>query len=232
MNITIAAAAEGLNQFVNQNGDRINQILRNGLEWERDLPRVACEDAYTGQDIDVADLLQPYQPGFTPNNAEAYDGITSFLRPMKVDLLFTAEQLEKFRRKWRPNWFTPNPEDIRNTYAGYVLGQHVLPVVMDNLNEASYKGEYSAPTVGTPGAVLESVDGFEKSITDQINAGRLVPINTGALVEATMEAQVRNFCKALPTAYRYKPGKIYMNKTNAQKYADNYAANHPNHREI
>lgn len=230
--ITIEAAAAGLNQFVNKNGSQINQMLKTGLEFERDLPKIACEDAYTGQDIDVGSLLQPYQPAFTPNNTEAFDGITNFLRPMKVDLLFTAEQLEKFRQKWKPNWFTPNPEDIRSTYAGYLLGQHVLPQLTEEVNLASYKGAFSAPTAGTPGAVLDSVDGFETNIVAQINAGRLVPINTGALVEATMEAQIRTFCKGVPMPYRYKQGTLYMSKTNAQKYADNYADNHPNHREI
>lgn len=225
--VTLTDASNAMNQFCVQFGPRINQIMRQGLEFERDLEQVQCEHTYTGTDVNVSDALQPYQSQFTPNNTEEFTGIDSTLRPAKVDLLFTAAQLEQFFSKWKCNWFTPDPNEIRSTYAGYVIGQHILPKLIEELNLASYAGEYVAPTAGTPGAVLESFDGFETNVLTHISDGRLTPITTGALVESTMVAQVRAFCKAVPEPYRYKTGKIYMSKTNAQKYADNYQTAYP-----
>lgn len=220
--ITIAGAAAGLNQFANKFSDKIHQSLKDQLEFDVMLPQVSCDESYTGQEITVSGMLQPYQHQFTPNNEEEFDGITSTIQVAKVDLQFTAEQLEKFKNKWRNNWFTPNPEDIRSTYAGYVMGQHILPQLGEELNEASYKGATAAIVPGTPGAILESFDGYATRIAGHITDGRLVPITTGALVEGTMVTQVRNFCKAIPRQYRYKKGTLFMSKTNAQKYADNY----------
>lgn len=220
--ISIEAAAAGLNQFVNRFGNKINSVMRQGLEFERELPFQPCEYAYTGQDVAISSILQPYQPGFTPNNTETYDGITSYLKPIKTDVGFTAEQLEKFFSKWAANDFTPDPAAIQTGYASRLIDEVILPKVMEELNLVSWLGEYVAPTTGTPGAALESVDGFAKAISDQIAAGRLTEITTGALVASTMVQQVRDFCNDVPEPYRYMRGKIFMSKTRAQEYSNAY----------
>lgn len=222
--ITIDAAAAGLNQFVQRFGPQIQQLLKQGLEFERDLPFVQAEYAYTGQDVALSTLLQPYQAAFTPSNAETFDGITSYLKPVKVDLLFDAIQLEKFFSRWATNWFTPDPMQQQQGYAGYLLNNHVLPQVLEDLNSVSWAGEYAAPTPGTAGAMLTSVDGFKKGIADQVTAGRLTPITTGALAPSTTMEQVRDFCKEIPEPYRYRSGKLFMSKSHAQNYSDNYKA--------
>lgn len=219
--VTIAAASTGLNQFVQRNSDRISQSLQVGLEFENDLPFVEADYAYVGQDVAISGGFQPYQAQFTPNNTEAFDGITNLLRPVKVDLQFTADQLEKFFSRWRANWFNADPSLIQSTYAGYVIQNHILPSVIEDMNQASWSGVYSAPTPGTAGAASASVDGFAKTIADQITATRLTPITTGAIT--TMDvATVRAFCADIPEPYRYRQGKIFMSKTHAQSYSDNY----------
>jgi hypothetical protein len=220
--ISIEATAAGLNQFQTRFGPKIHSLMRQGLEFERELPFVGADYAYTGQDVAVGDILQPYQSGFTPNNTENYDGIDNFLRPVKADLQFTAEQLEKFFSKWKYNWFTPDSAAIERGYSAYIINQVIIPKLLEELNLASWAGEFVAPTPGTPGAVLESVDGFKKNIEAQITAGRLSEVMTGSLVASTMVAQVREFCNDIPEPYRYKSGKIFMSKTRAQEYSDNY----------
>jgi hypothetical protein len=220
--ISIEATAAGLNQFATRFGPRINSLMRQGLEFERELPFVGADYAYTGQDVAVGDILQPYQSGFTPNNTENFDGIDNFLRPIKADLQFTAEQLEKFFSRWKYDWFTPDAADIERGYSAYMINQVIMPKLLEELNLASWAGDYVAPTPGTPGAVLESVDGFAKNIMAQVTANRLSEIGTGVLVASTMVAQVREFCNEVPQPYRYKSGKIFMSKTRAQEYSDQY----------
>jgi len=61
-----------------------------------------------------------------------------------------------------------------------------------------------------------------------VTAGRLVPLVTGAwpvaptIGDGDVVAYVRDFCKLIPEPYRYKVGKIFMSKTKAQLYADDY----------
>lgn len=219
--ITIAAASAGLNQFVNKNSAKIHSLMRQELEFERELPFVQADYAYTGVETTVGSVLQPYQSQFTPNNAETFDGITSILRPIKVDLQFDDEQLQKFYSKWAANWFDPDPEGKRMTYAQYMIQNHIMPLIIEDLNKASWAGAYSAPTPGTAGAVLDSVDGFKTQIATHITDSRLTPINTGVI--STMDvATVRAFVAGIPEPYRYRKGKIFMSKTHAQSYSDDY----------
>lgn len=219
--ITIAAASAGLNQFVNKNSAKIHSLMRQELEFERELPFVQADYAYTGVEVTAGSVLQPYQSQFTPNNAETFDGITSILRPIKVDLQFDDEQMQKFYSKWAANWFDPDPEGKRMTYAQYVIQNHIMPLVLEDLNKASWNGSYSAPTPGTAGAVLDSVDGFATQIATHITDGRFTPINTGVTPTYNV-ATVRTWCNSIPEPYRYRRGKIFMSKSHAQVYSDNY----------
>ena len=219
--ISIDAAATALNQFVARFSPQIQQSLRQGLELERELPFVTADYAYTGQDISLSALLQPYQSAFTPNNTESFDGITNYLRPIKVDLQFDAIQLEKFFSRWATNWFTPDPAQTQQGYAGYLINNHIVPQVLQDVNTVSWAGDYAAPTPGTAGPLLTAVDGFKKAITAQIAAGRLTPITSAPVTTDPLNV-VRDFCEDIPEPYRYRTGKLFMSKTNAQKYSDAY----------
>lgn len=225
--ITIGTTGNALGQFCVRYGNQINQTLRQGLEFESDLDMVSADYAYQGQDVDVTDILQPYQKAFTPNNSETFDGVLNTLQIGKVDLSFDWEQLIKFYDKWRCNWFEAGRDPNEHSYPRYIMESVIMPKVMDELNAASWAGEYAAPTPGTAGAFLTTFDGFGTKITAAIANSDLTPIATGVLDASTMVAQVRDMCKALPIRYRYVPGVIEMSKTNAQMYADDYQAKYP-----
>lgn len=220
--ITIEALAEGLNQVSQQFSTIIHDTLRTGLEFETQVPMVETDYAYTGQKVSLGQVLQPYQYQFTPVNSETFDGITSYLKPIKSDLLFSADQLEDFFSKWRPSWFTPDPNKTQMGYAQYVIQNHILPKITEDLNTLSWSGEYAAPTPGTAGALAGSVDGFKVNLETHISDGLISPLAVGAIVPSSMVDQVREFCQLIPEPYRYRKGIIFMSKTNAQYYADNY----------
>ncbi|MEL7118622.1 MAG: hypothetical protein AAFO07_04255 [Bacteroidota bacterium] len=226
--ISIDATAQGLNQFSKKVSPKLHSKLRQELEWETFVPFVEADYAYSGEEMEVSDLTQPYQAQFTPNNQESYGGIDNFLRPIKIDTIYTAAQLEKFFSRYRANWFQTDPEKIRNGYFSYILNQIILPKAIEELNDIAWKGEYVAPTAGTPGAVLESCDGFRKFIADQVTAGNLTPLVTGAwpttftIGNGTIIDYIREACKLIPEPYRYRPGLIHMSKTKAQLYSDDY----------
>ena len=225
--ISIEETAAGLNQFMTRYSPQVHQKMKQGLEFETLIPVVNADYAYTGQDIVTSNVVQPYQSAFTPNNTEVYDGIDNRLRPLKVDVSFTAEQLEKFFSRWQAGWFTPDPEQTRPLYAAFIINNFIIPQALEDLNRASWAGEYAAPTPGTAGNYLASVDGFKKGIATQITAGRIEPITVGSVFGSDMVEYVREFCGLIPEPYRYKQGKIFMSKTNAQAYADKYQVKYP-----
>lgn len=226
-NISIEATVAGLNQYQTTFSPQIQARMRTDLEFEKLLPWGSTERLYTGQEIELTGGIQPYQPAFTPNGGESFDGIDNFVRPIKVDKLFSAEQVEKFFNGWKSNWFTPNANDLQRGYAAYIMNMHLLPLILEELNRAAWIGEYVAPTPGTPGTMAQSVDGFAKNLATQISAGRITVVPTGTLVPSTIAQQIReDFCKQIPEPYRYSTGKIFMSKTNAQAYSDAYKAEH------
>lgn len=226
MAITIAAAQTALNQFANRNSAQIHQSLKQTLEWETMLPFEPMDYAYTGVEMEGGTVLQPYQSQFTPNNNESFDGITNILQIGKVDLKFDEAELIKFFSRFNNEWFQAgngNDPTIWD-YARWVIQNHVLYQVGADLNQSAFTGVFSAPTPGTAGAMIDTFNGWKKGVADMVTASRLTPITTGALVSTTMLAQVRTFCAGIPTNYRYKPGKIFMSKTRAQQYSDDFKA--------
>lgn len=225
--ISIDNTAQGLNQFMVRYSAKLHSIMRQGLEWEREIPFVQADYAYSGQEVSIGNVVQPYQSAFTPVNAETYDGVDSFLRPIKVDLIYDDVQLEKFFSKWNANHFTPDPEK-KKKYFQFLLDDVILPKAMEDLNNVSWKGQYVAPTPGTAGAMLDSVDGWKVNIANQITAGRLTPLATGAWPVAPTIGNgevidyIRAFCNLIPEPYRYAKGTLHMSKTKAQLYSDDY----------
>lgn len=228
--ITLTTAGTALAQYCARYGSNINQTLRQGLEFESRLPMVSCDYAYQGQDVEISDVLQPYQKAFTPTNTETFSGVLNTLEVAKLDLEFDWLQMEKFFDKWRCNWFEAGKPESEHTYPRYIMDNVVLPKVTEEINLNSWKGVYAAPTAGTAGASLTTFTGFKKKIEDWITASALTPIVTGAIVSTTMVAQVRTFCDGLSLQYKYRSGTIFMSKTNAQYYADDYQAKYPGRR--
>lgn len=232
-NITITSSQTALNQFTNKFSSIIHQSLKQGLEWETMLPYEPMDYAYTGQEMEGDSVLQPWQVAFTPNNNESWDGITNILQVGKIDLRFDEDQLNKFFSRFNNEWFQAgNGNDPTMwDYAKWVINNHVLYQAQEDLNKSAWIGEYAAPTPGTAGAMSTTFNGWKKGVATLVAANEIVPITTGALLSGSMVDQVRDFCAQLPVNYRYKPGKLFMSKTNAQKYSDNYKAMYP-HRDI
>lgn len=225
--ITIESAAEGLNQYAVLYESRIEQDMKQGLEFENRLPFVACDRTYSVPNIQVADVLQPYQSAFTPNNTETFDAVENTLQHGKIDLEFDAAQLEEFYDAWAVNWFQLDRSPTEWSYPRYVIENHILPQFVEDLNLASWSGERVSPTPSVAGAASEAFDGYHKKIKDAITAGSLTPITTGALVESTIVTQLRDFVQDIPIPYRMKPGTIFMSTTNAEHYAHQYRITYP-----
>jgi len=223
-NRTIDAAATGLNQVQRTASAEIFQQKRIGLEWENLLPVRAADKIYMSPNATVTDILQPYQWQFTPKGTVAFDAVENTLRPIKADVKLTAEDLEEFWDSWKLEWFDLGKDPIMYSFPRYLYEVVYLDKVIEEMNQMAWTGEYAAPTPGTAGAYLESVDGFKKKIADAVTASDLSEIATGALLPGTMVDQVEAFCDAIPQPYRDMPGKLMMSSTNARAYWRNYRA--------
>lgn len=225
--VDINTTGNALGLYCAKYGSKIHQDLRQELEFEKQLPFVSADYAYQGQEVGISDLLQPYQKDFTPKNNETFDGLLNVLQIGKVDLEFDWKEMEKMFDKYYNNWFEAGKSEDDWGYYRYIMSQVVPPKITEEMNLASWKGKRVDPTAGTPGAFLETWDGFETKFNGYVANGDLTPFATGALASGTSIDQIRDFCKQLPVNYRYKQGIIHMSTTNAQIYADDYQEKYP-----
>lgn len=226
-NINIETVGNALGQYCARYSNRIQQELKQSLEFEQVFNFVPCEHAYNGQEIKVNNLLQPYQKTFTPNNNQTHSGILNILEDGKIDLSFDWTEMKKFQDKWRANWWQPGTAESEWTYPRYIMDTVIMPQVIEDINLASWAGVRVEPTPGVASPFLETWDGFKKQIEDKITEGAIVPIATGAFTDATIIDQIRDFCKQLPLLYRKKMGTILMSPTNALMYSEAYQVKYP-----
>jgi len=220
--ITISNAVTALNQYVTEFNPIINQQLRQGLEFERMLTFVQCERTWVESNVVIGNILQPYQSGFTPNNTETYSAVENTLQHGKVDVIFEADQLQEFFDSWKAEWFELGKSAMEWTYPRYVFENHIMPQLLQDMNNAAWAGVKTTPTAGTAGTYLQAFTGYRKVIADAITAGKVTPIVTGAPVDGSRIQWVDDFVFGMPAIFRTIPGNILMSATNAAKYAKEY----------
>ena len=221
-NVTIDSAAAGLNLVQRTYAPEMFQERRIGLEWETLLPARAADKIYTAANATPTSILQPYQWQFTPKGTVAFDAVENTLRPVKADVKLTAEDLEEFWDSWRLEWFEAGKDPLTWAFPRYIYETVYMPKLIEEMNQAAWSGEYAAPTAGTAGDYLETVDGFKKKIADAVTASELTEIATGALLAGSIVDQVEAFCDAIPQPYRDLPGQLIMSSTNVRNYQRNY----------
>lgn len=223
-NVTVAATADGLNQFATMKAGELKQAFRTGLEWERDLTVRACDNTWSAPNATPTELIQPYQWQFTPKGTVALDAVESKLRPIKVDIVITAEDLEAFWDTYMVEWFEVGKDPMEWSFPRYIYETVYMPKIIEEMNQNAWSGVYAAPTAGTAGLSVNSVDGYKTNLEAAITAGDLTEYATGAWVSGTEVDQVEAWVDALPVNVRDLPGVIRMSPTLARRYWRNYRA--------
>ncbi|WP_210519917.1 hypothetical protein [Hymenobacter terricola] len=181
MNITDIKTEFGA-YYINggQNVSRIvKMLLANSTTDSVCTPFLTDETVYRAAQARMQRVLQPFQKAWTPIG--------------EIQLVPVA--IEQFKQKIDTQEY---PDDLEGTWLGFLAGDGIdrktwpfvrwfietqlLPQAKQDyeLNEV-YKGVYTVPAVGTAGAPSTAMNGIRKAINDQVTAGRITPIATGAL---------------------------------------------------
>lgn len=212
MTITIDSLAEMLNTHTRMFSQDLQTKTRLGLEMETTLTqRQSSGEYYVVENAEATEVLQPYQGTFTPKGTVTHSEEKIRVRPIKIDLQFDEVQLEKWWNSWQAmSRFTPELDPQSWTYARYILEKELIPKFQDDLNNAAWLGEYVAPTPGTAGDAVESVDGFKKIIADLVTANKIQKYDTGSITSSNIREKVEEFLGAIPDHITKKGGKLLM----------------------
>ena len=222
MPTTIAATADSLSRHAVAYNSNIQQALRAGLECETAFSARLCDNTYSAPNAVSGEVIQQYQPNFTPKNQVTFDADEWKLRKIKIDVQFDADELEKHWDSWMVNWHEIGLDPMVWTYPRYIYEQILLPKIIEEMNNNAMNGEYAAPTTDVAGVSINSVDGYIKNFQDGVAGGSIVEVATGDITAANAVDRTEFFCDNLPELYKDLPGTIYVSKTVERFYGRDY----------
>jgi len=220
----IATTADSLNQHNVVYKSQIAQELRTGLELEALAGVRPANHTYSAPNVRQTELLQAYQSAFTPKGTTSFDALEFKLQPIKVDVEFTADDLAKFYESWKHEWFEFGRDEMEWSFPRYINEMVLMPKIIEEMNYNAWHGTHQAPTAGTAGLSINSIDGYGKVLNDLVTTGLVTERVTGALGANTIVNQTETFMDSLPEKYRDLQGDLIMSPSNVRKYWRNYRA--------
>lgn len=138
-------------------------------------------------DVEVEEVLQPYQDAYTAKGGVEFKPITIALEQVKIDQQFNPNKL---KYSWL-GFLTSNKTDRTEwPFTKWLIEVYLLKKVFEDIEKkVIYTGVKGAIVAGTAGAAIDCMDGVKKLITDGITAGSIVPIAMGAI-----PADSKDFC--------------------------------------
>lgn len=152
-------------------------------------------------------VLQAYQDGFTPNANVGFQPVSIDLYKVKLDAQETFDQLEQsYIGFLASNSVNRTEWPISRWYMEQVL----LPQFTEDIELNAFIAAYVAPTPGQAGTPAQSFNGFRFHVRQQVTAGNLTPIATGApsTTANTWVDQVEAFVETIPDHIRTRPGLV------------------------
>lgn len=223
MDITIASVAEMLNQTAAMFAPELQTKARLGLELEGMITqRQTTGEYYVVENAEATELLQPYQGTFTPKGSVTHNETKIRVRPVKIDLEITEVQLEKWYNSWMISRMEAGKSPLEWTYPRYILERELLPKFNDDLNNAGWNGIYAAPTPGTAGDAVDSVNGFKKVIADLVTDSAVNVYSTSTITSSNIREKVEEFLDSIPDHITKKGGRILMAPKHRRWYFRDY----------
>lgn len=224
--IDLTALNAALGAYFRKNNEKIMTLLRQPLESEEFMSDVAgVTDEYASAIGSVDEIVQPYQCEWTPKGTVSLTPVINKVRQIKID--HEIDCIDDLARSWAGFLSREGLSREEWPITRFIIEMIMLPKIAEEMeNLVVAKGVYAAPTPGTPGAAVDSVDGFLTVIADLITAGDITPIATGAFTPSTIFANVESFVKAIPAKHRRRNNTILMSDSNAYELWQDYRNSH------
>lgn len=168
-------------------------------------------------------ILQPYQCEFTPTGGVEFTPQQVALFKMGIaDQLCPDDEVE-------PNWVGFLASTGRPVREWPVIRWYLTEYVLKAQNEdyetqSVYSGEFVAPTAGTPGAAVETMDGLRKVVDDLVVAGRITELAVSSLPASPTNTDVvdfyTEFAQMIPQRFKMMPMVIGTSLTHYEMFVD------------
>lgn len=206
-----------LGAYARKNSTEIFTKVFQTIEFENKMKSVSgVTDEYVSQNAQISEVLQAYQCEFTPKGAVSINAHINKVRQIKIDMKLNC--VDELYRSWTSWLADENKKRTEWPITKWIMFNLIVPAIAEELNTMSWSGVYVAPTPGTAGPSIASVNGMGITISDAITAGDIVPIVTGAITPTNVVDVVEQFVRDMPSVYRKLPGKVCMSSELAEDY--------------
>lgn len=208
--IDLSDVVSQLGNYVRKYEKQIWRLATQDITLENYMTKVSgVTDEYTSTVGTISELLQPYQKAFTPKGEAKFIPRTNKVRQIKID--YIIDDIDDIYRTYLAYLASEGLKRTEWPMVKYIVNELMVPQIRDEIAEMSVNGEYAAPTPGTAGDSLESTDGVNTIIANEITATNLTPIVTGSITQANIIDKIeQEFVDALPTRYKKLPEPIIM----------------------
>jgi hypothetical protein len=207
--IDISALNTALGAYFRKDKDQIFMKMLLGMdighsfdEWDD------CKDEVVLPQLGITDLVKPADDlNFTPtSNAIQFGARIAKVRRWKVDLLIVPGQLEK---SWLGKYKKKGSDAFDIPLEQYIMN-YIIAKVQENIRmKALYKGVYNASGT-TPTDIF---NGILKIIADELTAGSITAVVTGAITSANVIDKMLLVYDGLDEAYKNTLTNMPVNST-------------------
>ena len=202
-----------------QNESNIHKKLRESFGTKDAFTIVDTEDTVLREsNTAFTEVIQAFQKQFTPKGGVTHTPKSIPLYNIKVDQLFYPDELKNM---WLSFVTSNNLDRTTWPYVRWFIEEYVMGQIQHDLEmKGIYLGKYVAPTPGTAGNAVDSMQGVKQIINDAIDATTITTITTGApnADNVLWAGQVETFCKSVPELYWDKPMALNMSRGLALRY--------------
>lgn len=210
-------------QNAGQGVQSLYQVLKVPFETETAFTPIYTDDTiWRAARATFNKVLQPFQRAFTPIQTGAF-------QPLEIRMFHVKGEVVEY------------PDDLEATWLGFLASTNLKrsewPIVRWMLENQFYpqlkqdleldgigRGQYVAPTPGTPSEPIKSMDGIQTTMNAQITAGRITPISMGEIPDSDKDFvnYIEDFADMIDKKYWSLPMDLILSQSLARKYARGY----------
>ena len=223
--LDVSEVASQLNEYIHT-GYNLRDIWKRAmqqLEFEQYMfKKSGVRGKFSFLNSSSTEVLQPWQKAWTPKGAVAFTPYINEAFHQKID--FTIDNIDEIFDGYLN--FMGDETLLRKDWplVRYIMEQHIMPQVIEELNIQSAQGVHDAPTPGTAGASIDGANGILTIVENEITATNLDEIVTGAITVSNAVEKTELFLVSIDDKVLKNCKQLFMNKTNARFYHKNYRA--------
>lgn len=200
MAIDITALTTALGAFHKIHAAELYTKLLNKEYSQKYFRTIAgVKDEYIATELEMKDLVQGYQKGWTPSADAKFKPETLKVRRLKIDWAFEPAAIEKTWEGARIDGSKIEGQDLLESYIMEMIFRQVRKQME---YKEVFKGVYAAVTAGTPSVAGTNMDGLLKVVSNAITATKITPVVTGAITQATAREKFEQVFDAVDVDYQ------------------------------